>query len=952
MTPRDRAQGRQATRQWTARHLDRRPVFITAFVAALASGMTGCSYSGEYTAEQKAARAKSSLDQAAIKGQYTQEWYDRAANDLKLPREFVSEAQDARAFEEARRAGAFADRMRADADVIEQIGRQDAELRQALTQQQIARAEADKTHKVFESKLTEMNAQASARESAFAAESRRKDAHLAATIKEWQSEIDKLRAQALTDWTQAQALHGQMLAERAAVEQRGNAELAQMIRVADLTQERAEAKSRALRTEAQTVGEQTMARVTELDQQIRSLGEKTSAAVSELRQRATSLESESAASVSEMRARAKSLEEQDIDQTFSLRLKAAEAKLDQDRAEAERLFQAADAMQHSTTAEVARILSDAQKQLEIDRTAYDEARVAIDSYVQHGKAEIAVARVEAMRLEKDARSEFIKAEAEARANAVRETSKHQHVLAEEQYERLKAQAEQEASRIATAYAEALNRQTKKGATDLPANRKQKVGSITSEAPAPTMPTASNSPAVLEPEHVARFKATLAAAAKFRTQADADERSLFATAQERQQKFDAWWSQQQTRHEAMIAQANALQTKGQAEIARMTSQADSKLRTASAVVDRSRMEAEALKREDFASIATLRARADADEKKAIAAVGQLRAQAEVTERNGQSELRALQVVRDTTRQRGESKVQRLIAEANSLEQSQRAVVAQMRAEIESGRQILSSELARLNQTASSYLAIAQATHQESVTQAETLARITEANSAQARAGHEADRQIAAADVQYMRDMTVANELVAQASVSRMLADGEANFAIAQSQDGLSRVQIAANRQINEASVQSQLAAASAHDETTRAVFASRIALTEAERNRAYAALYQQNLQNNARTQQAQAAAKAYREVSNNAVARLRDAGTRFESAAKQNWYSELAIPASYPSPDSGVELSNAANGQFNNDPASFPSPRPTAFNPNAKPDTSFPAVKGSATADGWNDKFLD
>jgi len=927
-------------------------VFITAFVAALAAGMTGCSYSGEYTAEQKAARAKSSLDQAAIKGQYTQEWYDRAANDLKLPREFVSEAQDARAFEEARRAGAFADRMRADADVIEQIGRQDAELRAALTQQQVARAEADKTHKVFESKLTEMNAQASARESAFAAESRRKDAHLAATIKEWQSEIDKLRAQALTDWTQAQALHGQMLAEREAVEQRGNAELAQMIRVADLTQERAEAKSRALRTEAQTVGEQTRARVAELDQQIRSLGEKTSASVSELRQRASSLESESAASVSEMRARAKSLEEQDIDQTFSLRLKAAEAKLDQDRAEAERLFQAADAMQHSTSAEVARILSDAQKQLEIDRTAYDEARVAIDSYVQHGKAEIAVARVEAMRLEKDARSEFIKAEAEARANAVRETSKHQHVLAEEQYEKLKAQAEQEASRIAAAYAEAMNRQTKKGASDLPANRKQKVGTITSEAPAPTMPTASNSPAVLEPEHVARFKATLAAAAKFRTQADADERALFATAQERMQKFDAWWSQQQTRHEAMLAQANALQTKGQAEIARMTSQADSKLRTASAVVDRSRLEAEALKREDFASIATLRARADADEKKAVAAVGQLRAQAEVTERNGQSELRALQVVRDTTLQRGESKVQRLIAEANSLEQSQRAVVAQMRAEIESGRQILASELARLNQTASSYLAIAQATHQEAITQADTLARITEANSAQARAGHEADRQIAAADVQYMRDMTVANELVAQASVSRMLADGEANFAIAQSQDGLSRVQIAANRQINEASVQAQLAAANAHDETTRAVFASRIALTEAERNRAYAALYQQNLQNNARTQQAQAAAKAYREVSNNAVARLRDAGTRFESAAKQNWYSELAIPASYPSPDSGVELSNAANGQFSSDPASFPSPRPPAFNPNAKPDTSFPAVKGSATADGWSDKFLD
>ncbi len=903
-------------------------MFVSALVSAMAvatlggcagsegnrvTTMNGYSSPNQGTTPEKASLSTATLTEDEIRGFESTEQFIADAQAVQLPQRHLSEAWTSNAEAQARRAAAASNLLGAQADNARRIAEADARQQASRSQNRIAQSGAERLEEVYAAKLGEAEMAAVTREIEAAIKAERQDKMLEASVKEWQSEVDKLRAAAEAEWMQARAEHERMLAERIAVDDRGRAQIAQMVTAADRTEERASAKVRALRAEAETVTNQTQARVSELQQRIRTVEDNTAATVSELRQRAASARQDGLANAEDLRARATAIEEQDVDETFRLSLSAAEASFEENKAEVERLYQAADALQEELEAEYTRRFSEANTKLQIDRTDYEEALKGVSSFVEHGKGEVARLRVEADRVEREGRANFVRAEAEAAAEAIRESSRHQFELAEEQYAKLHAEAEAEAARVKSEYLTTLAQQREAGQVTVPGKTEPKEPAARSGDGEPGIDRAPQAAERLDPDHIAAFKSALARAASLRVQADASERDLFATAEERRAGFENWWQRRNAAHEAAIADAETYKGQTRAKINQFVAEADSLMSQATAQLGNSKMNAEASRRESLASMTTLLADADAIEKKAIARETQLLAKADATERNGASEARALRVSLDAERRRGSAKAQRLIAEADSLEESQRAIVAQMRSEIDSARRILSSELAKLDQAAESFIEVAEATFRERESEVAMLAKLNEATREEMIAANDAQRQIDLADAGRMKRVNQANQLVAQAAVERALADADAEFGFASAADTLARVSARTDLAIAKATTSEQFIVADAEDRATRALFDSRIVSTLAERDKAYADVWLEGQRERVRREQAVALAAAYQELSSQAVNRLNEQTATFNEVAQDNWHSQLAMPSPLPQPIDTDDLNRQAEQLFDLEP---------------------------------------
>lgn len=899
-----------------------RTVYVSALIATLAAASTvGCASNRnphsnyvvppQNTQAQKAALSEITISPEGTRGEFTRETYLRDASSVKLPQAHLSEAWDLTAQNEARRAAAQTESVRAAADFREGMAFADFDRQGAFTQHDIARAEADRLNNVLTAKIAENSVRTEAQREFFNTESERKDELLKAAVKQWQSEVEKIRAQTTNEWDSARAEYDRMLAQREAVNRRGLANIEQMGVTAQRTQERAVARVQALRSEAQTIRDQADARVNELQQQIRTVEQRTQARVSDLRQRSTSVGQEGRAHAEQLRARAVSIEEQDVNEEFRLSMSGAESAFAQAQAESQHLFQQASALQDRLTAEVTRRMSHSVKQFEIDRTDYNQAITAIESFIEQGKADVSRTRVEADRIERSARAEFIKAESDARTNALRETSRQQFTLAEEQAKRIRAEAEAEAARVIAEHTAMLSRQRAKGQVTVPGKTAPETPAANSTDKNPEFAKAPKAGERLDPKHVAAFKSALAQAVSLRTQADAQEQELFAVAEQRRQAFTAWWAQRQATHEAAIADAQAFERQTKAEITNFEARANSLLQNATAELGRAKLEADAQRREKLAEITNLRAEAEAIAKKTEARVTQLTAQADAAERNGQSELRSLRVVLDSTRERANAMHAKFIAEADALEKSQRAIVAQMNEQIRTEQQVLTAELAKLDQAADSFLRIAEATFNENVAYVAMLQKVNDATYQEILASNESDRRINQAEIAYLRDANLANQLVAQAQVQKAVAQANAELGFAQSREAVARAQIVTNNAMAQAAVDEQFAIASAQDRATRSLFDARIASTVADRDRSYAMAYLEGQQGRIRQEQAIAAAAAYHELSNQAFTLLNERNRAFQTAAQENWSSELAQPAPLPQPVSTTALYDGSEQFFNN-----------------------------------------
>lgn len=901
----------------------RHPVYITALVAGLAAALAGCSSSSKHAHrangafDAKAAQATVQLSPAELAGKYDRAFYEGKARENNLPGVWVSEAHGAVAEIEARRAAAQAMRVQRDSAFSELNSVADADMQQAITEEQIARANAERTRLINNARASEFDQKITANEAAFESEARLKDSMVVALRQDRQAQFEKMRSAAGKELEQAQAVHQRMLAERAAVSSRGSAEIEEMIKVADMTEAKTKARLADYRNASAQISQQTTARVADLDQQIRSHGERTSAESVRFRQQAVAVEEQTKAMHSELLARAVSLEEGDADAFFNASMQSAELGFQRSQADVENSRKQARAMLTEADAAATRMRGEAEKAFQVSEADFGQQRSAIDKFRSDSEAGLFVVRAQAERVETEARAQFVKAQAEALANSIRHQSAQDVTLSRTQFEQFKAQAESEAAKIKSEVSTALAAKLQQGSVEFVPTPAQTGQSVTAQDRSPTMATAPGKPIVVEPDHVAQFRTSIAKAAQLRLEADASERAMIATWQERSSQLESWWQQQTAQRAEQMARASAFEQQAAAKADDLLARADSSLRIAQAEMTRAQIEAESARKETLAQIATLRAEAQATLERGAAQKTDFLTQAEAIVKSGAAEVRSLQAQRDAANKRGTAKAKELLAQADALEQSQRAVVAQMRQEIASSQTILKAELARLDQAATSFAQVARATFEEATTIAETFSEKADIELAQMHAGNESDRRVAMADIAHMRNLGQAQTLVGQAKVDRMIAQAENRRGVQEAVDMGRRATILAQSQTQDATIQAQLASADATEETVRSRFDSRVASVQAERNVAYAQKYLSTQETNARVQQALAAANAYNNMSKEALASLTTKRGNLETAAKQNWDQRLAMPATYTEPEFQRAFENPANKKFGSSLANVP-----------------------------------
>lgn len=698
-----------------------------------------------------------------------------------------------------------------------------------------------------------------------------------------------------------------MLAERASVAERGAAEIEQMRETAESVRVRAMARVGSMRAESRLIDDLSKAEASDIKRQVQSVRLSTETEIKRLGREMQSIREESIAASRSLRAQAQLHEEKGINQSYQVSLTAADASFEQDRADAGQLFQSAQTVAQEGAAEVDRAASEAEKQLELDRVIYQESLAEVRSYVSQKQSEIDLMRAEAMKIERSARAQFVRDDSQARANAVRAESDHQIALAEDEATRIRAEADALAAKLQAELAEHFAKQVAAGKVTL--NVSSGPDAVSSDLSIPAFTYVPKRSKRIQPEHVARFQASLAQAAMGRLQAEALSRQLNADAAARTSGYKSWWRQQQTKFDASMAVSDALSEQIDAQVNEIYAQAEGRVSEATALRDHRKNEAESQRIETEAQIARLVAEANFVDKKADAGLVQLGVELAAVSQIGNAEAKSLQVAMESTLQRGGAISRKLSAEADAAASNLQIAYAQMTKEIDSSEAILASNLTQLQQAANSYVAMAEATYSETQAVAASFDRISDAKSTVIVAQNQASRDVEMANAAYGDQVVDANRLLANAQVARRVADAQIESALAKVEDGNRRAQILAMTKMADAEVSAQFIIASAIDRSIASRFDSRVAMVQGERNKAYASQYLDHRQQEARALQAYAAAAAYRELSNEAIARMNARNQAFQQTAQAGWSRDLAAPGTFFTSEDAASLYDASESFF-------------------------------------------
>lgn len=890
---------------------------LSPLAIAMAAGLTGCGSSNltrtsgteQFTPEHQAKLATVQLDPTRTQGDFTPDAYIVEGSEIELPQRWVSEAREGSAAIQAQRANAQSFEVFAESQYTQNMAGADADLQNGIVARDTGYADAELTRSVHNAHLSKHEREIQARELAAASKWERQESFLVASVKEWQAEIERMRSESEKEWSSSLAEHDRMMASYEAVRDRGQAEIDQMVETADLTEQRAISKVESLRAQAKAVAEQSNAEVSRLNQLINTTTDQYNAEYAELNERARSLDAQMSSEIATLDAQANQFMVADADENYKLEVEAAQVTYEATLAEAEEIRLQAQEQAARDRAHYARLSTDAQAKLDNAKTTFEEAKQWVATQYAKSMADIQNTLAQAEREEQLARSAYVKAEVDARVAAMKAEAGHNKALAEAELEKITAEAQAEAKTMQAKFAKEFAEQARKGSFVIPSNTQDFDEGVNAGDKTPELAKAEKKPVNVEADRIAAFKTGLAKAAQLRQQADADRLEAIAQRDAEMGKFNDWFSGKEADYFATMASVDAFMQKSNAEVDRMNAKTTALLASAETERNRALVDAESGRTEILASVETLKGSSANKSKRRDAQVRQLFAQAEATKRIGESKVASLSVQRDSAKRRGQAKSSQLLAEANSLEQTQRAVVAQMREEIDGARQILNAELARLNQAAESFLAIAKANYEEGTAMADAFERIAVANTAELTARHIASKKQSDADLEFMTAMTNAGALKRDAEVERMFARADEQLGLAKAQDIATRGEIESDYAVAMASATREFTVADARESGVRSRFDHRVAMTEAERNRAYAELYAQNQQQAARNEIAAAQAATYSEQSLAALQRLSETSRSFQLTAQRNWDSRLAMPGNLDTPQSVEDLYNQTKPSF-------------------------------------------
>jgi hypothetical protein len=301
-----------------------------------------------------------------------------------------------------------------------------------------------------------------------------------------------------------------------------------------------------------------------------------------------------------------------------------------------------------------------------------------------------------------------------------------------------------------------------------------------------------------------------------------------------------------------------------------------------------VQAESFRKEKEAEVLDYQSQANALEQIANARAKQLLAEAETVTKCGQNEVKELKVVLWVVEQRGEAQYSKLMTEAKSVSDSQEALALQIDAQIDSARRCLGAELARIENSVHAAGRIAQADHQQALTQANALRQKIDAEISRTNAQFTMEYAISKAQIERDRRLALSQSLRGEAACDRMIADASANKMCENANIDAKHATAQADMDIILASNSAKREAAQAYLDAVKARFNARVQQVRAERVIDMAG--EQNAMAMRRTDltSALAQATAAREDSNRKLTELQKRQTELQTASLVNWSDKLAM----------------------------------------------------------------
>ena len=810
------------------------------------------------------------------------------ANSSALPAMYVSEGKIGVFKVEAALETADTGDLQARAELNKQLADFSARRMEVEARVNKNLSEADALREKYNREYGKAMAQITAREAELDALIGRKDTIVSLLIKEGDSKRNDIVSDAREKFESETARIEQLKEIHKAIEIESDAKILEMTEASKATRERAAATILELEAKASAVQLETSARVDELDEQIKSTTIQTKSEADRLNATHEAIVKDSAAHVKELRTKAATIQANLANEEYQLKLTEAASVKAEAQAKTQEKSANAPTRFDKAMAEIDRLRAEFHHHQDSSVANYESQLAEVQAKLDDELNEVEKLRISSDRAEQVARAEFVKAEAAARAEAVRQTAIHAEAVAEAQKLQIIAEAEAKAAKIKQKILAEIASKKAANKVEIDKNTTE-VSQQTEELhEVPAVPQVAAVAARIEPDHIAEYRTSFAEVMRTRAQANAYELVAEATFAEAKANALAVRTQEDAIVSEQLAIADALEAQARSRFSEIETKTEKEMDVVESKYRWQVVQAESFRKEKEAEVLDYQSQANALEQIANARAEQLFAKAEAATKCGKNDVEELNVALWAVQQRGSAQYSKLMAEAQSISDSQEALALQIDAQVASAHRYLDSELAKIENSIQSAGRIAQADYQQALAQATVLRQKRDAEISRINAQSTMEHAISKAQIKRDRDLALSQSLRGEAACDRMIANA-------------STTKISGNANIDakyataQADLNIILAANSAKRETARvyldavkARFNARIQQVKAER------VINMANENNAmalkRTDLASALsqARAAREDSKRKLAALRKRQAELQTASMVNWSAKLAM----------------------------------------------------------------
>jgi len=805
-----------------------------------------------------------------------------------LPSEYVSEGKIGVSKVEAALEQADSFDIQARAELTKKIADLNARRTEIEAQVNEELSQADALREKFNKEYNKALAQTTARETELSALIERKDTIISSLAKEGESKHADMLANGREKLESEMARIEQLKSIYKAIEVESNAQIVEMVESSKATRERADATVLELQAEANSTKLETQARVDELERQIKSKAIQVNSEIDRLNVLRDTIIKDAAAQVKEIRTKAETIQANLADHEYQLKLTEAQTTKAQSQAVTQEKSANAPSRLEKALAEIDRLRADVNHHQDTAVANFESQLAEIQAKLDDELNEVAKLRSKADSVEEVARAEFVKAEATARAEAVRQTAIHAESLAEAQKLQIIAEAEAEAARLRQRILEeiAAKKAAKKveirGNTEAIDQQPEDLHNV------PEVPQVTAVAPRIEPEHIADFRKSFAEVMRIRAQANAHELVTNATFAEAKTNLVSVKKQQDAITVEQLALADALEAQSRTRFTEIETKMAKEMDIVESKYRKHVVEAEAFRKEKEAEVLDFNAQADTLEQIATARAEQLQAERQAIALCGQNDIEEMKIALWAVQERGDAEYSKLMTEAKSISDSQEALALQIDSQVDSAKRYLDAELAKIEKSIQSSERIAQADYQQTLTKAEVLRQKTDAEINRTTAQFNMEHSILKAQISRDRELAQSQNLRGEAACDRMVAEANTTKMCEYANFDASRATAEADVNIILADNTAKRKSAQAYLDAVKARFSARVEQVRAERTIGIAEEHNEIVTKRTDLSNALSKALAAREDSKRKLAVLQKRQQELQTASLVNWSDKLAM----------------------------------------------------------------